>query len=137
MLKKASLDLVGARQNSRSRKVLTSFRIAPSVLADVDDTARVVITLNQLGRPTSPEKMLSFFEADRAHLRTYLGERDSSFSANCNGLMAILHAPHSDKYLPHIETITDFLCTSYLSGVVKDKWVRIYLGFNIKKLNSI
>ena len=134
MLKKASSDLVGALQNFCLTKVLTSFRIAPSVLADVDDTARAVITLNHLGRPTSPEKMLSFFMADRAHLRTYPSERDPSFSANCNGLMAILHAPCSDKYLPHIETILDFLCTSYLSGVVKDKWVRVYLGLRFQEI---
>lgn len=108
--------------------------VAPSVLADVDDSARAVITLNQLGRPTSPEKLLSFLKAKEAHLSTYHGGRDSSFSANCNGLMAILHAPDRNKYLPHIETITDFLCTSYLSGIVKDKWVRVYQGLSSQKV---
>ena len=72
--------------------------------------------------------MLCFLNAERSHLRTYYGERDHSFSANCNGLMAILHAPDSNKYLSHIETITEFLCASYLSGIIKDKWVRGYLG---------
>ena len=72
--------------------------------------------------------MLCFLDAERSHLRTYHGVRDHSFSANCNGLMAILHAPDSNKYLSHIETITEFLCASFLSGTVKDKWVRVYLG---------
>ena len=86
------------------------------------------MTLNQLGRPTSPEKILCFLNAERTHLRTYHGERDADFSANCNGLMAILHAPDCNKYLSHIESITEFLCASYLSGPVKDKWVRLYPG---------
>ena len=101
-------------------------QIAPSELASGDETAKIVLTLNLLERPTSPEQMIAFFKADKRHLLTFHGERDPSISTNCNGLIAILHAPEVDKYLPHIEDITNFLCDSYLSGVVTDKWVRSY-----------
>lgn len=68
--------------------------------------------------------MISIFKEGSGHLLTYPGEGDPSFSANCNGLMAILRAPNIEKYLPHVENITNFLCNSYLAGAVKDKWVR-------------
>ena len=69
--------------------------------------------------------MVSFFKTDSGHLLTYPGERDPSFSINCNGLMAILRAPEVEKYLSHIENIADFLCTSYLSRTIKDTRVRV------------
>nr|ANM86663.1 putative ent-kaurene synthase [Cladonia uncialis subsp. uncialis] len=65
-VKDIALYLVG---NFRAQEGLLGF--APSVLAAIDDTARAVITLDRLGRPTSPEKMLCFLDAERSHLRTY------------------------------------------------------------------
>ena len=88
--------------------------LGPCILADGDDTAKTVLTLNLLGRPTSPEQMISYFKGDSGHLRTFHRERDPSPSVNCNGLMAILWSPGVDRYLPHIENITHFLCNTYL-----------------------
>ncbi|KAI0412420.1 ent-kaurene synthase [Xylaria grammica] len=55
------------------------------VLADADDTAKIILTLTLLGRTPSPETMNSHFEADD-HFRTYIYEANGSFSTNCNNL---------------------------------------------------
>lgn len=96
---------------------------APSVLADADDTAKAVLTLNLLERAASPDDLIEHFKTDQGHFRTYPGERDASFSANCNVLKALLHTPDVEKYESQISRITVFLCDSWWSGAVKDKWV--------------
>ena len=112
-----------------------SIKIAPFVLEDGDDTAKAVLTLNLLDRPTSPEKMIAHFKGHSRHLLTFHGERNPSSGANCNGLMAILRAPEIDRYLKHIEHITDFLCDLFLSGPIQDKWVRVDPVLKINRLN--
>ncbi|MCJ1344331.1 hypothetical protein MMC31_002534, partial [Peltigera leucophlebia] len=65
----------------------------PSVLADAGDTAKAILTLYLLGRTTSLDAMIEHFRSKQGHFQTYLGERDVSFSANCNILKAILGDP--------------------------------------------
>lgn len=101
-------------------------QIAPALLADVDDTAKTILTLNLLERATSPDEMVEHFKSNEGHFRTYPGERDPSFSANCNVLKALLQDPHVEKYEHHIATIAGFLCDSWWSGAVNDKWVSEY-----------
>lgn len=95
------------------------------MLADADDTAKAVITLNLLGSDTSPERMISTFKTDDGHILTYPSERDPSFSANCNALIAILQAPGVSKHVQLIESLTEYLCQSWSSGRLKDKWVKL------------
>ncbi|RWA06352.1 hypothetical protein EKO27_g8753 [Xylaria grammica] len=91
------------------------------VLADADDTAKIILTLTLLGRTPSPEKMNSHFEADD-HFRTYTHEANGSFSTNCNVLDALLHCTNSATYLSQIIKISQFLCREFDSGTISDKW---------------
>ena len=95
------------------------------MLADADDTAKAVLTLNLLGRNTSPEQMISAFKSEDGHILTYPDERNASFSANCNALIAMLRAPEVSKHIQLIESLTEYLCQSWSSGRLKDKWVKL------------
>ena len=66
--------------------------VAPRLEADVDDTAKGLICLNEMGYSIGPEKMIKTFEAEKRFL-TYALERDPSFSANCNAVLALMHQP--------------------------------------------
>lgn len=94
------------------------------MLADVDDTARAILTLNLLGKETNPESMIYHFKSEHGHFSTYPGERNASFSANCNVLKALLESPCVKGYEMDVASITTFLCDSWWSGAIKDKWVR-------------
>ena len=120
--------LLGFGETTPNRSLFIRFDrlvyVAPTVLPDADDTAKVTITLNLLGKRTSPDRMLAHFLAD-GHARTYPGERNSSFSANCNVLSALLHAPNPHQYRVQLIDIVTFLCDSWWDGPVTDKWVSI------------
>lgn len=90
---------------------------------DADDTAKALLALRLLGRPANADLMISKFRTNDGHLQTYVGERNSSFSANCNVLIALLHMCEPDQYVTEISTITTFLCESWWKGTTKDKWV--------------
>ena len=123
-INKGLLDLVRAREILQHYPLLTkSIAIAPSMLADADDTAKTILALNLLGRKVAPDRMLSYFQSKNGHFQTYVGERNPSFSANCNVLMAILHAPGLSDYSSQIESISNFLCDTWFSNAVNDKWV--------------
>ncbi|RDL34572.1 uncharacterized protein BP5553_07700 [Venustampulla echinocandica] len=94
---------------------------APQLIPDADDTAKTILTLNLLGRPTSPDGMIANFEAT-SHFRTYPGERNASFSANCNVLNALLHVENPGQYTKQISKTTIFLCKSWMAGNITDKW---------------
>ena len=98
---------------------------APFVGADVDDTAKGIVSLVALGSPVSPDPMIKEFEA-KSHFRTYAHERDSSLSANANALAAFLCQPHAAQYSPQILKAVKFLCDSWWGsdGRIRDKWVR-------------
>ncbi|KAF2764025.1 hypothetical protein EJ03DRAFT_378939 [Teratosphaeria nubilosa] len=101
---------------------------APNFEADVDDTAKTITCLNLLGQSANPSRMVEVFEADN-HFRTYAGERDPSFTADCNALLALLHQPDVSAYAHQIRKITLFLCDYWWKsdGKIKDKWNTCYL----------
>ena len=94
---------------------------APGFIADADDTARTILTLYGLGKVSDPSQMIREFEADD-HFRTYNGERNSSFSANCNVLIALLHSPDVSLYSAQISKAASYLCNNWDKGAIKDKW---------------
>ena len=91
---------------------------------DADDTAKSILVLNLAQRPTAPDALLRNFETE-THFRTYEQERDPSFSANCNVLIALLHAPDPSRNVQAINKSARFLCDQYLSykSDIRDKWV--------------
>ncbi|KAL8679406.1 MAG: hypothetical protein Q9186_004317 [Xanthomendoza sp. 1 TL-2023] len=96
---------------------------APEVMADADATARVQLALSLLGRdPGVSMQMVSRFSCT-THFQTYPGERDSSVSANCNILMALLHCMEPEVHETSIINATDFVCGSWDQIAYKDKWV--------------
>ena len=54
---------------------------------------------------------------------TYPGERNASFSANCNVLILLLVRNDRDQYVSQIAKVTCFLTRSVLEGHVREKWV--------------
>ncbi len=91
--------------------------------ADADDSAKVILTLNLLGRRVNARSLTEHFKSNNGHFRTYLGERDASFSANCNILKAMLEAPQVSHHTTDIRSILEYVCESWWSGAIKDKWV--------------
>lgn len=67
--------------------------------------------------------MISHFRTGEGHFCTYPGERDASFSANCNVLQALLHVRNPKEYKEPIIATTTYLCEAWWKGAVKDKWV--------------
>ena len=90
--------------------------------ADADDTAKVVLALNLLGFPTSPERLIADFE-NSTHFRTFKQESNASLSTNCNVLDALLHSPNPGRYVKSISKAAEYLCDAWYSGQIKDKWV--------------
>ena len=66
--------------------------------------------------------MLAEFMAS-GRFQTYRGERNPSFSANCNGLSCLLVQSDVMAYYEEIVQITEYLLTQVLQGSVNDKWV--------------
>lgn len=97
--------------------------LAPSILEDADCTAKTILTLNLLGRPTTPDRMIDHYRAKGGYLETYVGERDSSISPNCNVLNALLHVPNVSKYSNQIFDIAKSLCDAWWDGTFQDKRV--------------
>lgn len=97
--------------------------LVPTLMADADDTAKTIISLNVLGKRVRPDRLIEVFE-NGGHFRTYAGERNPSFSANCNILSALLHGAEPGQYLREIELALRFLCDIHSSGDMRDKWVR-------------
>lgn len=95
---------------------------APSCLADADDTANVLAALSILGRDVNIEPMLAAFEKDE-HFITYQGERNASFSANCNVLLCLLRSPKRRMYTSQVAKSVKFLESLWKQGKTQDKWV--------------
>lgn len=96
----------------------------PSVCADADDTAKTILVLSLLRENVLPDGMFKAFEVEN-HFKTYPLERDPSFSANCNVLLALLHLENPSQYTHQIEKATRFLFTHFRESNlnVRDKWV--------------
>ncbi|KAL1981483.1 hypothetical protein VTN96DRAFT_2512 [Rasamsonia emersonii] len=103
----------------RNNAGITGF--APGILPDADDTAKAILSLNLLGRPTGCEKMIESFEA-QTHFKTYDFETTESFSANCNVLTAILQSKNPSNHLSQLSKALDFLCQTWYHGELNDKW---------------
>lgn len=92
----------------------------------MDDTAKGIVTLRILGKNPSIEGLIKMFEAED-HFKTYHGERNLSFSANCNVLICLLTLDDPNPYISQIVKVARFLTThAYKDGVV-DKWVRFII----------
>ena len=61
------------------------------------------------------------------HFRTYHGERDPSFTANSNVLLALLNTPDAATVSPQIEKAAAFLCDVWWTAdsEIGDKWVSL------------
>ncbi|KAL8787614.1 MAG: hypothetical protein Q9195_007702 [Heterodermia aff. obscurata] len=101
---------------------------APRIGADVDGTAKGIISLVELGYKVDPEKMIQEFETD-THFRTYSLERDPSFTANTNALLALLHRQDTLRFSNQIIKATEFLCKYWWDSdsEIRDKWNTSYL----------
>jgi len=96
-------------------------------MIDADDTAKTITSLRLLGRQADPQGMLDKF-SNKDHFSTYVGERNPSFSANCNILIALMHMKDADQFLAQIEMALDFLYKLYFVGGLSDKWVSLLLS---------
>lgn len=107
----------------------------PSVCTDADDTAKTILVLSLLQEKVSPDGMLKTFESE-SHFKTYPLERDPSFSANCNVLLALLHLDEPSLYGAQIEKATDFLYAQFRDSDlnVRDKWVFDVTDFSSRPL---
>lgn len=92
-------------------------------MPDADDTAKSISSLYLLGRhDTNPDQMIKTFH-NVDYFRTYQAERNPSFSANCNVLMALLHFRDPRNYTEIISKVTDYLSAAWFKGSIRDKWV--------------
>ena len=94
---------------------------APGIIEDADDTARSLIVLQYLGAEHDPSSMVTNFQRED-HFCTYANERNRSFSANCNVLLALLGVTEVRQYLPQIELVSQFLLRAWKTNKISDKW---------------
>jgi hypothetical protein len=106
--------------------------LAAGVIADADDTSKVLETLYHLGHgDIDPTSMTAQFENGKC-FSTYEKERNPSFSANCNALKCLLGTPKPNLYMSSINKALSFLCNSWYDGPLKDKWVCNFLNTKYK-----
>ncbi|KAJ4150431.1 hypothetical protein LMH87_011181 [Akanthomyces muscarius] len=124
------LELASPELNSMTEMLLQTYEesegvvgLAPGIEADVDDTAKLITTLGYLGETVQPQRLIEVFEV-QTHFRVYQHERDASFSANCNALIALLHPGHCDMYCAQIRKLAEFLCNRKWNAdaCIRDKW---------------
>jgi hypothetical protein len=104
--------------------MLPNLTVDPSVSPDADDTAKAITALQLLGCSASFDSLIKEFEVE-SHFQCFPFERNPSFSANCNVLLAFLHAPDPSKYLSQIIKCVNYICCEWWNsnGPLKDKWV--------------
>ncbi|KAK7037233.1 hypothetical protein VNI00_011224 [Paramarasmius palmivorus] len=92
---------------------------------DADDTAKAVTALRYIGQPHPIEPLLKTFERPD-YIMCQQFERNPSFSANCNVLIALQALPQPQDYFPQILKIINFVTGAYSSArhveEVRDKW---------------
>jgi hypothetical protein len=94
---------------------------APGILADADDTARVLLTLELLGTEVDFYPLMKHFR-NGSFFKTYEHERNPSFSANCNVLLALVESSHALQHIDTIEEVAAYLLECWKAGSIKDKW---------------
>ncbi|KAF2183913.1 Ent-kaurene synthase [Zopfia rhizophila CBS 207.26] len=110
-------DYLGERMNIEGGILGFSTGLMP----DADDTAKSIQSLLLLGRIADPQPMITAFGADSC-FKTYEAERNPSLSANCNILKALVCHPEASMYSESIMKAANFVCQSWLSRDVNDKW---------------
>lgn len=104
----------------------------PFVGADADDTATTILVLHLLNQPVTVNAMLKEFEEEH-HFKTYSQERNPSFSANCNVLLALLYSQEPSLYTTQIEKAVRFLYKQFTDSEldVQDKWVCSIMDYGV------
>jgi hypothetical protein len=94
------------------------------LIPDADDTAKTILSLQLCGESVDAIACMREFERE-THFETYPGERDASFTTNCNILLALSHLPDSQRWSAQIDKATAFLCDKWwkYDGEIIDKWV--------------
>ncbi|RAK90792.1 terpenoid cyclases/Protein prenyltransferase [Aspergillus costaricaensis CBS 115574] len=93
----------------------------PGILPDADDTARVLLMLNPVGVGVDCAPMVKKFRLGSC-FKTYDFERNPSFSANCNVLLALILSKTAKSYAAEIGATMDYLLDLWRTGDVSDKW---------------
>ncbi|ROV87853.1 hypothetical protein VSDG_09528 [Cytospora chrysosperma] len=96
---------------------------AQSLESDADDTAKALTVLNLLGAPTSADPMIRKYSTG-SHFRTYDGERDTSFTTNCNVLVALCQSTDVREHAREVAMVMRFLCRTWWQDrcAIRDKW---------------
>jgi hypothetical protein len=96
----------------------------PSVHPDADDTAKAITALQLLGQRPSFDALIERFELE-SHFQCFPFERNPSFSANCNVLLAFLYSPDPSQYQSQITKCVRYIAYEWWNTdePVKDKWV--------------
>ncbi|RHZ63609.1 terpene synthase family protein [Aspergillus thermomutatus] len=116
-------DLLGEMLRNALLKGGGTIGFAPLVQADADDTAKALLAVSLLDKPVSAHGLIEEFEGP-SHFRTYHGERDPSFTANCNALLALLSRPDASTFVTQIQKAAAFLCDVWWTADshIGDKW---------------
>jgi len=104
----------------------TSGLAADGIEPDLDDTAKSSTIFSLLNLPNLVRPMVESFSNVNNHLSTYSGERNPSFSANCNALIAMCSTQSVvDTDDVKVRGIIEYLCRSWseADGLFTDKWV--------------
>ncbi|OTA68818.1 Ent-kaurene synthase [Hypoxylon sp. EC38] len=94
---------------------------SPTSIADVDDTAKTILALSYFNKSVDIHPLIQTFESTD-HFNTYPGERNPSFSANCNVLICLLSQSNLSTYITQITKTTAFLCSQAFMGSIREKW---------------
>ncbi|KAI0883796.1 uncharacterized protein GGS22DRAFT_180426 [Annulohypoxylon maeteangense] len=109
------------QETLRTQKGVLGF--SQGTLPDADDTARGLKALYYLGQQDNNiEGLIRAFESSDNFI-TYPGERNPSFSANCNVLILLLVREDRAQHLAQIVKATRFLTNEVFRGVVNEKWI--------------
>jgi len=65
--------------------------------------------------------MIAAFASEN-HFQTYEDETSSSFSANCNVLLAILNSQDASLYAKEVNSTVAYLVDAFENGTIHDKW---------------
>jgi hypothetical protein len=134
-----SLDVLGIepiltllRMTLKNQNGVVGF--APGILADADDTAKTLLTLQLSGEAPDITPMVGNFRS-KSGFKTFELERNPSFSANCNVLLALGLSDDVNCHISEIQRVTEYLVSSWKTGNFSDKW-NISPRYSIMLLSS-
>lgn len=96
------------------------------------------MALQYAGRTAEVGGLIEAFDS-HDHFKTYEGERNASFSANCNVLICLLMLDESSSisYASQISKAANFVCMEAFKGTVREKWVSYHDFSNMLEANSM